>query len=772
MVTEENFEGSLYRQVHTGMMYDQTGLHSSMNTVTNNNTGKPVPWYGLLKGGKFTIISGPARWTSGRIQEIESKEFTEGGKPKKGSWFIFDKPLAMPADKPVFTSDKDQVAGMIAENLERVKDGFMGSTSSFNAQGNCYVHPETRTGGFGYASACIDPKPPEAKPDGEGDDEEGKKKDAKDMKGGTMVFTMPYQHFMNNNGTWHFHCWMKAKDNGAKVKIGDKKMTGEQDISLTSDWKKYELTFKADKVEEAKNSNEKPGIKFTVIPVGGAILLDDVQIWKEGDKNPSPFCDQVVDGLKEMGVNSFRRVNMGGDTMENFLSPALKKYRYENSVFFPIGPKGKQTKDPYSLHDVLLLCEHLSMEPWWCLPGNLNLEEIDLFMEYLGGPETTKGGKMRHEMGHPQPWTESLRKIHVEIGNEAWNAMGRFLGGGFNGPDYWRDLFMRVKKSPYYKPNVLCHSAGQNYTSPMADAILGYTKGEDGVQYSDRYATGMYQVHGLDKAQLEVLNNDEKLLKFAFAYSMDGYLGKPFQKQIAVSKKYGVEYSMYEINMHVTGGDAPVEPRVKTNVSISAGINVLNTMLGCLKHGGIRTQNFFQLFQQYYSPMPPGPKNIPIWGSALSLRPDQKRYRPTGLALILTNKVLRGDLVETKHSSGEPTYTGTIIHGGKKAAKGGGGPEDLTFPVLHSYAFKDGTKRGLILFNFDLATPQEVELKFPGSAKNTQAWKMTAATPIANNEYETGEIQVKIDDEPMPALASGQKITLAPHSMMTIKWEE
>ncbi len=462
---------------------------------------------------------------------------------------------------------------------------------------------------------------------------------------------------------------------------------------------------------------------------------------------------------------------MGGDTMENFLNPALKKYRYENSVFFPLGPKGKQTKDPYSLHAVLSLCEYLNMEAWWCLPGNLRQDEMDLFMEYIGGPETTKGGKLRTELGHPKPWTETLRKIHVEIGNEAWNAMGRFLGSGFNGPDYWRELFTRVKKSPYYKPNIICQSAGQNYSDRMADQVLTYTKGEDGVQMADNYATGMYQVHDLWKTQLEQLDTDEKLLNFIFAYSMNGYLGKPFQKQMEISKKHGVEYSMYEINMHVTGGDAPVEPRVKTNVSIAAGINVLNTMLGCLKYGGIRTQNFFQLFQQYYSAMPPGPKNIPIWGAALSLRPDQKRYRPTGLALMLTNRVLKGDLLETKHSAGEPTYTGQIVHGGKKAGKAKE-DEEKTFPVIHSYAFKDGKNRGLILFNFDLASPQEVELKFSGTAKKPKAWKMTADSPTANNEYETGEQQVKVSDVPMTKLASGEKITLAPHSMMAIQWEE
>jgi len=259
MAVEENFEGSLYRQVHSGPMYDANGFHSTINTVVNKNTGKPVPWYGLLKGADFTILSGPARGTCGKIKEIELRDFEEApGKVKQGSWFIFDKPLKMPADQPTFSVKNDMGAGMIVENLERVKDGTMGVGNSFNPQGNCTIYPESRTGGFGYASACIDPKIPEAKPEEEADADEGdKKKDTKDMKGGTMVFTMPFQHFMDNNGSWHFNCWMKAKEPGAKAKIGDKKFTGVQEIALTPEWKKYELVFKADKVEEMKVPSDK-----------------------------------------------------------------------------------------------------------------------------------------------------------------------------------------------------------------------------------------------------------------------------------------------------------------------------------------------------------------------------------------------------------------------------------------------------------------------------------------------------------------------------------
>ena len=69
-------------------------------------------------------------------------------------------------------------------------------------------------------------------------------------------------------------------------------------------------------------------------------------------------------------------------------------------------------------------------------------------MEYLGGPATTKFGKIRADRGQEKPWTEVFKAIHIEFGNEAWNNAGAYRFGGFNGSDYWHDLIEQGKKSP------------------------------------------------------------------------------------------------------------------------------------------------------------------------------------------------------------------------------------------------------------------------------------------------------------------------------------
>ena len=68
--------------------------------------------------------------------------------------------------------------------------------------------------------------------------------------------------------------------------------------------------------------------------------------------------------------------------------------------------------------------------------GSVALEtEIDLFMEFIGAPADVGWGKVRAEQGHRRPWTQSLRKIHVEFGKEAWKLFGPYVCGGYDGPD-------------------------------------------------------------------------------------------------------------------------------------------------------------------------------------------------------------------------------------------------------------------------------------------------------------------------------------------------
>jgi len=146
-----------------------------------------------------------------------------------------------------------------------------------------------------------------------------------------------------------------------------------------------------------------------------------------------------------------------------------------------------------------------------------------------------------------------------------------------------------------------------------------------------------------------------------------------------------------------------------------------------------------------------------------------QRYRPSYLAEQIVNRIVGGDLVETVHGGAAPTFSGTghfedernktVTHDG--------------FPAIWSYAFRDGTRRGLVLFNLDTKAARRVRLSFEGAAKGgaATAWRLAADSIAANNEPESGDPQVAIREERLDGFASGRAIDLPPHSMLGVRWE-
>jgi alpha-L-arabinofuranosidase len=731
MKAELNFEGSLYRQCLSGLSYNEDGFDSVIRIPQGS------AWYDCLKGADFTIISGPAKWQKGKIKDFEDIEISVGDRSVKGSRIVFDGKLTLANGQP-FSGVKAEKAtervGILVENLQRTTEGNLAGREQFSLKGNYkLLAGDIRPDGFGCNALAL-----------EGDQS-------------SITLNTCFQRISDNNGVWHVRFWGKKLEGSGKMEIATGRYGERKMVELGTEWKQMETLLKVDKLP--KGDQESAHLQFVLSPLDGSLALDDIELWKEGDTNPTVFNDDTIAAWKAMNIGILRQPRMGGDTMENFIRPAMQKYKFESSPFFKPGPEGLKEPESWGFHDILSACEYLGAEPWWSLPGTLQLEEMDLLMEYLGGDADTKGGKLRHELGHPQPWTETLKRIHIEIGNECWNTDGIYLGGGFNGSDYWRDLFARLKQSPYYRSNMVCHAAGQNYQSDMADRILKYTAGT-----ADRYAVALYQGHAFSAEEAAFLDTDEKLFQWIFATAMNGYLGAPFRKQMEISKKHAVEFSMYEINHHLTGGNGPVEPRDKIMASIGGGMNVLNTMLGCLKHGGMRDQCIFR-WQMEFNNVPNLGK-VRCFGINLTTDRNRVRHRPIAQAFMLCNQAILGSLVETIHTGSNPAFKAEVP--GKK----GKPSENFEFSVLHSYAFADGGKRGLVLFNFDLAQAQTIELRGLNRPGKAVVRRLTAAQFTDTNELDTGEPKVKITEENSVSIENGSIFTLPSCSMLTLQWQE
>ena len=724
-----NFEGSTYRQCHFGPIWKENGAATWFSVRDR--------WKKILIGGKYTILSGPAKGTTGTIRDVTTMPYKHRGKMEQKPFFVFDKkvPLAPPN------------SGLMVERI-LPGQGQLGPLDGYWRSPNLkIVTGDVAAGSFGTAALNMDARTDKAH----------------------IRFATHYQRYGQTNGTWNVHFQAKAASGNPALRIAcDPRQYGQsKTVSPAGKWHKFQLQIEADKVPEPTGPKDNPHLRFLFEASGGEVLIDDVEIWMDGEgsnadkTNHTAFRDDCVEMLRTYSPGVVRFLQMGGNTLDNTLRRPLRAHAFNSQPGSVPGTYQRQNRTAYGLHQMYQLCEHIGAEPWYCLPGTLSQAEIRNFMEYLGGSPDTKYGKLRAEMGQAKPWTAIFRRIHVEFGNEAWNNAGPYQLGGFNGPDYWKDLIATAKKSRYYTPGVVFHAAGQAAWGGRNEGIM------KNCPNADRFGLAPYIIHTLNQSDMKRLDTEAKFFRWAFAWPIRrsrNAAGAMFLNH-QYAKAAGIELSVYEMNHHTTHGDAPLAPRNRLVTSIGGGLNVANNMLLMLKEHHMRSQCLFSLVQHGYKAKS---GVVRLWGTALNMRRGRQRYRPTFLACAAANKVMRGHLVQTLHSGADPKFTTTGVFSKRTGAETIG---DL--PVLASYAFADGGGRGLIVINLDTTRPQSIAVRFKGSSTGgaAQSWRLTANDITDNNEFEQPTPQVKLAQTKLPAFKSPAALTLRPFSMLVLSWK-
>jgi len=524
---------------------------------------------------------------------------------------------------------------------------------------------------------------------------------------------------------------------------------------LARAWRHYELTLRVPKPGDKRECH---ALAFVFEVSGGAVLLDDIEIGREGEKNPTAFRDDVVRVLKGLRPGIIRKLQQGGSTVVNTLVRRLRAFNYTNHKYQVGGSGGKAR---FSLHELYELCEYLESEPWYTLPGTLHEPEMEQFMEYLGAPPDVGLGKLRARLGHPKPWTEVFEHIHVEFGNEVWNTAGGYQLSGFNGPDYWKGLIETAKRSPYYKENIVFHAGGQAVNLWRNARIVRNAPN------ADCLAVAPYLLHRLESKTVRRLCGTRggegkydygPLFRWVFAEPVWRCRGQGFMARNAkIAREAGMELSVYEYNYHTTGGDAPKEVKNTVVTSLGGAVNLLNGMLVMMKELGVRFQCFFTLIQHSHG-------GVRLWGCVLNTRNGHERYRPAFLALAVANRVIAGDMVETVHEGEEPRFR-------VPDPKGGEGEKEL--PAIWSCAFKDGKKWGLILLNLDVSSAHPVAVRMPGRVvgQKARSWLLTADEATASNEYEEGEPRARVQSKEIRGFASGKRLVIPACSVLGLSWQ-
>ncbi|MFC1717435.1 hypothetical protein ACFL6S_27490 [Candidatus Poribacteria bacterium] len=719
----ENFEGVRYRMVSWGPEQDENGIVVWFSP--------PEEAWEAMKGKvKYTLLGGPAKGTTGVIRDITKRKIKDG---RELTYLVFDKQV------PPSPNTRKNGIMLELDNLEQGSINETSNTEFWNAEQNTVSIGDVPPGSFGSVALWL--------------------RGAEEVANYTFVPMWGNQ--ADQNGIWRVQFWAKAKSGQPTLRL---EVKGSQNPTIKPDeeWQKHDLSIKTEDFPEGQS-----GIAMRFEASEGDVLLDDMVIWKDEEhKNPTPFRDTMVDVLKKLSPGILRHLQMGGSDLETNLRPRLEQVHWSRDFRDLVkGGRNRARSYQFNLHDYYMLCEHIGADPWYCVPGTLHPEEVNILMEYLGAPANVGYGKVRSELGHPKPWTEVFRNIYIEFGNEAWNP-GGYATGSYNGPDHWRDMIEIGKQSPYYRPNVLFVAGSQAGNTYVTKSVL------QDVPNADLIGIAPYLMNNTPEEHVEPLDTDDKLFRWVFGYTIRRVrepMGNVYQ-HYELTQEADRELATYEHNFHITNpkvadGGAPIETRNRIIASIGGGLNVINDALMMMKERHIRAQCLFNLNQKQFR------EGVKLWGFVPGLNYKDQRYRPSFHAMEIANKVIGGDLVETVHTGADPAFDATgVFHDTRRSG------EVINYkdiPTLWSYAFRDEGRYGLVFFNMGTQKSHEIMLRFAGEVKDktATAWWLSTDEISANNEYENGDPQVNPREEQIRDFSSGSRMTLPPFSMVAVQWD-
>jgi alpha-L-arabinofuranosidase len=513
-------------------------------------------------------------------------------------------------------------------------------------------------------------------------------------------------------------------------------------VDIPASWKAFDYEFEANELTAPVNGMEL-GL-FFVSPA--SVLLDEFSLTEVARSNDdsNPMLSQVVDTLRELSPGILRDwSNQLGESLVNWTAPRQARQRSVYSAF------GSDNDVSLGIHEFLQLAESIHAEPWIVVPTVFSLEEAGDLIEYLAGPSDSPWGKVRAQRGHPIPWTDVNKLIHLEFGNEAWN--GIFAGGSIEDATAYgsraQDIFKAMRASRWFQSRKF---------NLVIGGQSGYMERNSRIQAAcsanDSFAVAPYTAFAIDH-----FASPEELFGSLFAES-DDLVKKSYtylNYSLLRASKHPVPLSVYEVNLHSTEGSISQEALDQLTPSIGAGISVAEHMLLMLRELGIRDQNFFDFAQTDFERS--DKKHVRLWGAVVNTESSGLR-RPQFLALKIVNQALGGEMLGTRQLGADPHWHQNAINGVKAG----------DHAYISSFAFRKNGNLMLVLFNRHREKSLPITLSgvlAPTGSIRRQYLHAPAIT--SNNEIAR---TVVVSEDSISAPTSSQPLLLPPFSLTLLTW--
>ncbi len=540
-------------------------------------------------------------------------------------------------------------------------------------------------------------------------------------------------------------------------------------ISLQPGWHTYTLPFTASEKRTDRSSEHVTTAGLSFAAAATSLLLADVSLSADAiptHHNPTAFRDEVVDTLRDLHPGILRYMDSGtdfGSSLEDWLTPPADRPRTGYSLW-----STRQEDISLGLHEFLTLAQTIETggaptEPWISLPAALSPDEARHLIDYLAAPPTSSYGSLRASLGHPQPWTETFPRIHLELGNEAWNR-GSFAGATIDDSSAYAErasmVFRAMRSAPGFIPARFDLVAGSFFEVPThtAEEAAALHSAADTLSVAPYLFTHFNDATTAEAVFGPMLAQPEQWT------TIGGLLRQQVDTVHAVSP--ATHLSLYEVNLGTVAGSPAISQADidRTVPSTGAAIAVSDLMLLALRDLGVTEQCFFALTEFRNSFTSPGgsgsARTTPLFGAVVDMGGATDRSRPSFYALRLLNQTLLANLIETTVAGADPVWSQPAS------------PNDhIALPQAHllqSFAFGEPGRRSLIVLN--LSRTESFSVTFGGVNAPHGVVQQTTLTSAHITDTNENDALVSPTTVAIPNFDPAARKLLPPFSITAYTW--